>query len=116
MAKARSVRGEMVDFDLIRMKQQMATATPPLNVKQRQEFIEKRMRRRVRKVPAPAPKITAPVEGESKVEGEPQEFIETPVTEALPESLQAATEEPKKRAYTKKTTTQKARPKTESSE
>lgn len=55
--KIRSARGEMVDFDLLKIKEQIASSPPPQDVKLRQDFIERRIRRRLKKVPAPAPKI-----------------------------------------------------------
>lgn len=48
--KVRSARGELVDFDLLKIKEQMTAAPPPIDVKQRQNFIERRLRRRVKKV------------------------------------------------------------------
>lgn len=55
--KVRSAKGEMVDFDLLKIKQQIGSAPPPTDVRARQDFIEKRFRRRVKKVAPPAPKI-----------------------------------------------------------
>lgn len=55
--KVRSSKGEMVDFDLLKIKQQIGSAPPSADVRARQNFIEKRLRRRVKKVEAPAPKI-----------------------------------------------------------
>jgi len=43
MAKiARSARGEAVDFDLLAIKQQLATTPVPVNVNQRRKFIDNR--------------------------------------------------------------------------
>ena len=80
--KIRSAKGEIVDFDLLKVKEQIAAAPAPQDVKMRQDFIEKRMRRRLKKVPAPAPKIEA-TEGQT-VKADPK----MPGTETL-------TEEPK---------------------
>lgn len=55
--KIRSARGEQVDFDLLKIKEQISSAAPPQDVKMRQDFIEKRLRRRLKKVAPPAPKI-----------------------------------------------------------
>lgn len=57
--KVRSAKGELVNFDLLKIKEQIGSAPPPQDVKLRQDFIEKRLRRRLKKVPAPAPKIEA---------------------------------------------------------
>jgi len=47
--QVKSARGEIVDFDLIKIKEQIASAPPPVDVKQRQDFVEKRLRRRIKK-------------------------------------------------------------------
>jgi hypothetical protein len=59
--KVRSAKGEVVDFDLLKIKEQMASAPPPTDVRARQDFIDKRLRRRLKKTAPPAPKI-APTE------------------------------------------------------
>jgi len=55
----RSAKGELVDFDLLKIKQQIASSPPTTDVRARQDFIDKRLRHRVKKVPTPAPKINA---------------------------------------------------------
>lgn len=40
--KARSARGEMIDFDLIAIKQQLATTPVPVGVNQRRKFIDEK--------------------------------------------------------------------------
>jgi hypothetical protein len=55
--KIRSAKGELVDFDLLKIKEQISSSPPPQDVRMRQDYIEKRLRRRLKKVPAPAPKI-----------------------------------------------------------
>jgi hypothetical protein len=47
--KVRSARGVEVDFDLMQIKKQIAAAPTPLEVKARQNFIENRLKRRVKK-------------------------------------------------------------------
>lgn len=37
---ARSARGEVVDFDLIAIRQQLASAPPPVEVSTRREYID----------------------------------------------------------------------------
>jgi hypothetical protein len=37
---ARSARGEIVDFDLIAIRQQLASAPPPVEVSTRREYID----------------------------------------------------------------------------
>lgn len=88
--KIRSARGEQVDFDLLKIKEQMASSPPPMDVKKRQDFIEKRLRRRLKKVPAPAPKTdtnneetaTAPkLAGTEELSEEPKMIDEVKVVE-----------------------------------
>lgn len=55
--KVKSARGEVVDFDLLKIKEQMASAPPPTDVRARQDFIDKRLRRRLKKVQANLPKV-----------------------------------------------------------
>lgn len=58
--KVRSARGELVDFDLLKIKEQMASAPTPTDVRARQNFIEKRLRRRLKKVKLPSPTKAKP--------------------------------------------------------
>jgi len=76
--KVRSAKGVQVDFDLLRIKEQIASSPPPMDVKKRQDFIEKRLRRRLKKVAPPAPKIDN--KEEDKVED-----VKMPATETLSE-------------------------------
>lgn len=59
--KVRSARGIEVDFDLLKIKQQIAES-PNVNVTPRTEFVEKRLRRRTKRsvVPTPVAKIIEP--------------------------------------------------------
>lgn len=61
--KVRSARGIEVDFDLLKIKQQIAEA-PNVNVTPRTEFVEKRLRRRTKRstVPTPVAKVAEPEE------------------------------------------------------
>lgn len=47
--KIRSARGEMVDLDLLKIKEQIAAAPAPIDVQRRSDFIERKMRRRLKK-------------------------------------------------------------------
>lgn len=40
--KARSARGDLVDFDLLAIKQQLATTAVPVGVNQRRKFIDEK--------------------------------------------------------------------------
>lgn len=46
--KTRSARGEVVDFDLLKIKEQIAANPAPTDVKARQNFVDRRLRRRVK--------------------------------------------------------------------
>lgn len=46
----KSARGEDVNFDLMKIKQQIATAPKPTNVKAREDFIDQKFKRRLRKL------------------------------------------------------------------
>lgn len=51
MSKAvRSARGATVDFDLLRIKQQMASAPKPTTVQAREDFIDQKFKRRLKKM------------------------------------------------------------------
>jgi len=87
--KVRSARGDIVDFDLIKIKQQIASRTPTQDVRARQDFIERKLHRRLKKVgsgpnrkqvPTP-PRIDA-VKVQPKMPGttpaSPQEILNVP--------------------------------------
>jgi len=73
--KVRSARGEIVDFDLMKVKEQIEAAPEPTSVQARQDFIDQKMRRRLKKVKrkldsVPKRKVDAngnPVEVDKKV-------------------------------------------------
>lgn len=46
----KSARGQDVNFDLIKIKQQMASAPKTTNVKAREDFIDQKFKRRLRKL------------------------------------------------------------------
>lgn len=48
--KTRSAKGEMVDFDLLKIKSQIASTPKPTDVQKREDFIDKKLRRRARKI------------------------------------------------------------------
>jgi hypothetical protein len=60
----KSARGVAVDFDLLKIKQQMATAPKTTDVKARESFIDQKFKRRLKKLTqevAPAAVRTEPV-------------------------------------------------------
>lgn len=64
----RSARGELVDFDLIKIKQQLADTPAPTEVKARENFVEKRLKRKLRNKTVPS---VAQEEGSSDSEDTP---------------------------------------------
>lgn len=71
----RTARGDMVDFDLIKIKQQLADSPAPTEVKARENFVEKRLKRKLKNKTVPAaPKPDA--EGEPTDETEEKETDE----------------------------------------
>jgi len=98
--KVRSARGEVVDFDLLKIKEQIANQPPPQDVRARQDFIEKRLRRRLKKTAPPAPPVK---KKDANVEADPK----MPATEELTEAPKKIdeVEEPASRS-----SRQKARP------
>jgi len=91
--QVRSAKGVVVDFDLIAIKEQMAAAPAPLDVRKRQDFIDRRMRRRLKRKPTTRPDVVAPV------------VPATDIVDNSPEGDQLATRE-----APRKTSRQKARP------
>ena len=47
--RTRSIRGEQVDFDLMDVKAQIASHPKPTEVKTREDFIERRLNRRLKR-------------------------------------------------------------------
>lgn len=56
---ARSARGEIVDFDLLRIKENLGAAPKASTVKAREDFIDQKFKRRLRRMTETA--VTAPV-------------------------------------------------------
>lgn len=46
----RSAKGQNVDFDMLKIKQQIASAPKPTNVKAREDFIDQKFKRRLKKM------------------------------------------------------------------
>ena len=107
--RVRSMRGEVLDFDLLKIKEQMAAVPEPQELRAREDFIEKRLRRRVRRAKVAVVEKT-------------EVAVEPTVTEAAdPEAakIETQSEEPKvvekkapaKKKTKKKTVKQKVTPK-----
>jgi len=48
--KVKSAKGEVIDFDLLKIKAQIAARPPTTDVKKREDFIDKKLRRRVKRI------------------------------------------------------------------
>lgn len=59
MRKARSARGELVDFDLLAIKKQLATAPIAVGVDERRRFIDEKDGIRTTKAATPEPEASA---------------------------------------------------------
>lgn len=46
----KSARGALVDFDLMRIKEQIGSAPKPVNVKAREDFVDQKFKRRLKKI------------------------------------------------------------------
>jgi hypothetical protein len=59
--KVRSAKGMIIDFDLLKIKEQISNTPAPSSVRARQDHIDQRLRRRLRKAQAvtAAPAVTA---------------------------------------------------------
>lgn len=78
--KIKSARGETVDFDLLKIKEAIASNPPTTEVKARQDFIDKRLRRRIKKV-APVVAVEETLPGTEEINEEPKmidEVVEPP--------------------------------------
>lgn len=56
----KSAKGQLVDFDLLKIKQQIAAAPKPTNVQAREAFIDQKFKRRIKKLKRDTVDITAP--------------------------------------------------------
>ena len=50
MAVVKSAKGVLVDFDLLKIKQQIASAPKTTNVQAREDFIDRKFKRRLKKL------------------------------------------------------------------
>jgi hypothetical protein len=63
----RTARGDLVDFDLIKIKQQLSDAPAPTEVAARENFVEKRLKRKLRTKTVPAVQTEAVDEPKEEV-------------------------------------------------
>lgn len=82
--RVRSAKGEMIDFDFLKIKEQLAAAPAPMEVRARENFIERKMKRKIKKIiPESEPvKVEAepiiPEVGEVKPAAEPKSVTKQP--------------------------------------
>lgn len=117
--KVRSARGVVVDFDLMKIKEQIAAAPTPMEVKARQDFIENRLKRRIKKATNAisvadkdvAPSLPEPAEtiDETHIEEDTKEVVSEALAAVEEESVEPVKEE--KKTVKRRTTKQIARPK-----
>jgi uncharacterized membrane protein len=87
MPRVRSAKGTIVDFDLLKIKNQMAKKPISIDVKAREAFIDAKQRRRIRKGKAAALPPVEVVSQLSDIEpSEEKELIETK-TEVTTETI-----------------------------
>lgn len=105
--KGKSARGVVVDFDLLKIKEQMAAAPASIDVQKRQDFVEGRRRRARKKVPQELlDNITPPVEVEKElpaVETEAAAMIDEVVEEVVVEKKAPKTKQKARPASKDKT-------------
>ncbi len=105
MAKTRSAKGEIVDFDLLKIRQKLQQKPASVDVKAREDFIDKKIRRRNRKIKQAA--ASGPVDSNDLLNvesSEPRKLIDQKDTETQP-----TTDESEHKQVDKKTK-QKHRP------
>lgn len=109
----RSARGSAVDFDLIKIKEQMASLPTNSEVRARQNFIEKKLRRRLKKATMEKVATTSAVSVEPILPGtEKQEEPVEEVEQEEPSVAQVSLDPVESKPAEKRTTRQKARAKT----
>lgn len=92
MARTRSAKGEIVDFDLLKIRQKLQEKPISLDVQAREDFIDKKLRRRIRKVKqatAVADSVAVDSELLASIETPPAStLIDPPKIEVKPETKQ----------------------------
>ena len=102
--KVRSARGEIVDFDLMKVKQQIEAAPEPSTVQARQDFIDQKMRRRLKKVKR---KLDSVPKRRTGPDGNPVEVDKKVATQSAPEGEKIDVVEEEEKKTTKKTAPKK---------
>ena len=82
--QARSARGQIVDFDMLRIKSQMESSPKPTVVEARERFVDQKLKRRVKRLNKEATKLAQDASTkESKKKSEP--VVEEPAEDAVEE-------------------------------
>lgn len=77
--KVTSARGQEVDFDLMRIKQQIGSAPKTVDVKTREQFVDLRLRRRARVSSAKLPQAIEEIQAAEEVKS--MEVVDSTTTE-----------------------------------
>ena len=101
MPRVKSAKGKVIDFDLLKIKRQIADKPLSIDVKARQAFIDQKARRRLRKITK-----TAAVQ----VDSETLAGVETSTAAPMIETKQALPSQVVDISATEKHTKQKVRP------
>ncbi len=80
MPRVKSAKGKVIDFDLLKIKRQMSGKPISIDVKARQNYIDQKARRRLRKVTNKA--IAATIDVQSEVLANIETTKEQPLIEA----------------------------------
>lgn len=104
MPRVKSAKGKIVDFDLLKIKRQIADKPLSIDVKARQAFIDQKARRRMRKVTKQA--NAAAIDVNSEVLAAIQSPKEKPLIDKLPSQVVDITST----TVEEKSTKQKIRP------
>lgn len=70
----RTARGKTIDFDLMKVKAQIEATPKPVNVEEREKFIDRKLRRKLRKAKREAAakkKAEQPIDVDENTEDEP---------------------------------------------
>jgi hypothetical protein len=68
----RSAKGKEVNFDMLKIKQQIASAPKPTSVRAREDFIDQKFKRRLKRLKRGVAQKTADNKEEPKVEEKPE--------------------------------------------
>lgn len=79
---SRSARGEMVDFDLLKIKQQMVNTPKPIVVEARENFIDNKFKRQLKRQTSEAVSMVSPTELPESTEKHSVDVVEVVETKS----------------------------------